>query len=58
MESKAYSLAPYTTKRVLFSFYFPSVGNKSHFPSNVCIDESVTARGEYNILNVVSRRNI
>lgn len=58
MESKSHSLAPYTTKRVLFSFYFPSVGKKGHFPSNVSIDGSVTARGEFNILNVVSRRNI
>lgn len=45
MESKALTLAPYTTQRVSFNFYFPSVGKKGHFPSNVSIDESVTARG-------------
>ena len=58
MMSKPFRLNPYTTERSYFYFYFPTAGVKSHYPSNVSIDDKVTARGEFNNLNVVKRRKI
>lgn len=52
------SLSSYSTARQNFHFYFPQDGKFSHYPSNVSINEKVTARGELNTLNVVKRRTI
>lgn len=58
MMSQPFKLEAYTTKRTKFFFYFPTCGEKGHYPSNVSIDDKVTARGEFNILNAVKRRTI
>jgi len=58
MISKPFKLSAYTTERTKFFFYFPTAGVKSHYPSNVSIDDKVTARGEFNILHSVKRRKI
>lgn len=58
MKSEPCELAPYSTDRKKFHFYFPSVGKKGHYPSNVSIDGKVTARGQFNELNVVRHRTI
>lgn len=58
MKSIPRNLASYTTEILQFQFYFPSVGVYSHYPSNVSIDEKVTARGELNNLKVVTTRKI
>lgn len=58
MMSQPFTLQPYTTERSKFFFYFPTAGVRSHYPSNVSINDKVTARGEFNILNVVKRRTI
>jgi len=58
MMSKPFKLQAYTTERTKFFFYFPKAGIKPHYPSNVSIDDKVTARGESNFLNAVKRRKI
>lgn len=58
MMSQPFKLNSYTTERTKFFFYFPTPGEKGHYPSNVSIDDKVTARGEFNILNAVKRRTI
>lgn len=58
MMSKPFKLGAYTTERTKFFFYFPKAGVKPHYPSNVSIDDKVTARGESNYLNAVKRRKI
>jgi len=58
MKSVPLSLSSYSTKKLSFQFYFPTAGKHGHYPSNVSIGETVTARGQFNTLNVVKRRNI
>lgn len=58
MKCQPFRLSPYSTERLLFHFYFPHAGKFSHYPSNVSINEKVTARGELNTLNVVTSRNL
>ena len=58
MKSVPRSLKSYTTEILKFQFYFPTTGTFSHYPSNVSIDEKVTARGEPNTLQVVTTRKI
>jgi len=58
MESIPLRLSAYTTERKKFMFYFPKEGIKPHYPSNVAINDKVTARGELNVLNAVKRRKI
>ena len=58
MKSQPLELGSYSTKRLAFQFYFPKVGKFGHYPSNVSIGDKVTARGTFNTLNVVERRNI
>jgi len=58
MKSLQQSLEAYSTKRIKFDFYFPSIGKHEHYPSNVSMNGEVTARGESNILNVVRARTI
>ena len=55
---KPFTLREYSTLRTHFEFYFPSRGKQGHYPSNLSVDGKVTARGEYNILNVVKKRRI
>lgn len=38
MKSIPQTLAPYTTDKVKFYFYFPSEGEFTHFPTNIAID--------------------
>jgi len=58
MKSEPRTLRPYSTEFLDFYFYFPEAGVRGHYPSNVSIDERVTARGEFNRLNVVKKRTI
>jgi hypothetical protein len=58
MMSQPFKLGAYTTQRTKFYFYFPTAGEKSHYPSNVSVDDKVVSRGEFNILNAVQRRTI
>ena len=58
MMSIPFKLQAYTTERTKFYFYFPTAGVRGHYPSNVSIDDKVTARGEFNVLNAVKRRII
>ena len=58
MMSIPFKLSAYTTERTKFFFYFPTAAVKPHYPSNVSIDDKVTARGEFNILTAVKRRKI
>jgi len=58
MKSEPRNLRPYSTEFLDFYFYFPEAGVRGHYPSNVSIDERVTARGEFNRLNVVKKRTI
>jgi len=58
MKQMPLSLDSYSTTRTTFNFYFPQVGQFGHYPSNVSIGEKVTARGDFNTLNVVSKRKI
>jgi hypothetical protein len=45
MKSVPLSLSSYSTKKLSFQFYFPTAGQHGHYPSNVSIGETVTARG-------------
>ena len=58
MMSQPFKLSAYTTQRTKFYFYFPTAGEKGHYPSNVSVDDKVVSRGEFNILNSVKRRKI
>lgn len=58
MKSQPLTLASYSTERLSFTFYFPQTGIFGHYPSNVSIGEKVTARGQFNQLNVVKFRKI
>ena len=58
MKCQPLKLGAYSTERLKFHFYFPTAGKFSHYPSNVSIDEKVTARGELNTLNVVTSRKL
>lgn len=58
MMSQPFKLSAYTTQRTKFFFYFPTAGEKGHYPSNVSVDDKVVSRGEFNILNSVKRRKI
>lgn len=58
MKSLPQSLGPYSTQKQTFQFYFPKEGQFGHYPSNVSVGEKVTARGQFNKLNVVKRRKI
>ena len=53
MKSHYMSLQPYTTEKVMFNFYFPSVGVFTHFPSNVSVEGEVLARGGASTMKVV-----
>jgi len=53
MKSQPLRLESYSTEKFNFQFYFPKVGQFGHYPSNVSIGEKVTARGQFNTLNVV-----
>jgi len=52
------TLQPFTTNKLTFHFYFPTVGKFSHFPSNVSIDGIVISRGGANQMTVVKSRRI
>jgi hypothetical protein len=58
MMCKPFTLREYSTLRTTFNFYFPSKGKQGHYPSSLSIDGKVTARGEYNELNVVKKRKV
>ena len=58
MMCKPFTLKEYSTERTTFQFYFPSRGKCSHYPSSLSIDGKVTARGEFNELNVVKKRKV
>jgi len=45
MKSVPLTLNSYSTEKVCFQFYFPSHGQKGHYPSNVSINGTVTAKG-------------
>lgn len=38
MKTNQNNLSPYTTSKIVFTFYFPSEGTYSHFPSNISIE--------------------
>ena len=48
MKCENMTLQPFTTSKLTFHFYFPTVGKFSHFPSNVSIDGIVISRGGAN----------
>lgn len=58
MRSNPFKLSSFSTERTKFFFYFPTPAIKPHYPSNVSVDDKVTARAEFNMLNVVKRRKI
>lgn len=58
MKSQPIRLESYSTERLTFQFYFSQIGKFGHFSSNVSIGEKVTARGQFNTLNVVKKRKI
>ena len=59
MKSVQQSLAPYTTQKLIFYFYFPHEGNFTHFPSNVASDQKIIARSHSGaILRVVKKLSV
>jgi len=56
VKSLPQKLAPYTTCKTSFEFYFPQQGDYSHFPSNVSIGDKVTAKGQTYVLKVATSR--
>lgn len=58
MKSIPQTLAPYTTDKVKFLFYFPSEGSFIHFPTNIAIDEKVIARATINNFKTVKNHTI
>lgn len=58
MMSIPFNLSSYSTQRTKLFFYFPTAAIKPHYPSNVSINDKVTARCEFNMLNAVKRRKI
>lgn len=58
IESRLLSLSSYSTKKLHFEFYFPTIGAYGHFPSNVSVEGQVAARSEDNILVVVKQRTL
>ena len=58
MKSQYMTLDPFSTKKIIFHFYFPMSGKYTHFGSNVSIDQVVVAKGNQNVLLVEATKRI
>mmetsp|Transcript_39520 Transcript_39520/g.37988 ORF Transcript_39520/g.37988 Transcript_39520/m.37988 type:complete len:193 (-) Transcript_39520:1184-1762(-) len=58
MKSIPQALAPYTTDKTLFYFYFPQEGEFSHFPTNIAVNQEVVARPNFFSFKAVKAFNI
>ncbi len=52
------NLAPFTTRRLIYYFYFPKAGKFGHYPAQVSIDEKIVAFCEAATLNVVEKLDV
>jgi hypothetical protein len=58
MRSKQVVLGPYTTERLEYQFYFPSLGTFNHYPVHVTSEEQLVAYGHPTRLVVVNRPSV
>ena len=58
MKSSPFTLQPYTTNKLIFYFYFPEVGEYTHFPSSVSLNEKIVARAPTNKMRVVKSLSV
>jgi hypothetical protein len=58
MKSIPQTLAPYTTDKVKFFFYFPAEGSFVHFPTNIAVDQKVVARAPVTSFKTVKNHTV
>ena len=58
MKSQTMNLSSYTTQKLIFQFYFPSVGKYTHFPSSASKNEKIIAKAPINQLQAVDHLTI